>query len=252
MGSMTRLHSDVILLDDNFASIVKVIKEGRTIYQNLKKFVYYVFTSNVSEFFTVVMGVLMQIPAPVSAVQILAIDLGTDIFPSFSLSFEPAEPDIMKRKPFNEKEKIISVRGVWRMVKVGLIMATGAVIAFILSMKRGGWDFGNKIDTDSVLYLTSTTAAYAVLSVTQMANLLQARSENLSIFTIGFFRNKFAIGAILVSVSVLLCFMYVPVLAEYLHMVPILWQDWMVVGITTLAVFVFEEARKAEKPQDHK
>lgn len=238
--------ADVILLDDNFASIVRVVKEGRTIYQNLKKFVYYVFTSNVSEFFTVVIGVLLQIPAPLAAVQILAIDLGTDIFPSFSLGLEPSEPNVMKRKPFSVAEKIIDSRGIWRLLRVGLIMAVGAVIAFILSMMRGGWDFGNKIDATSVLYIRSTTAAYAVLAMSQMANLLQARSENYSVFAIGFFKNKFAIGAIFISTAVFLSFMYVPFIQKYLHMLPITWQDWMVVLITTIAVFVFEEGRKRE------
>lgn len=239
--------SDMILLDDNFASIVKVVKQGRTIYQNLKKFVYYVFTSNVSEFFTVVIGLLLQIPAPIAAVQILAIDLGTDLLPSFSLSLEKSEPNIMKRKPFSSSEKIINSFTIWRLLRVGLIMATGAVVAFILSMKRGGWDFGNKIDTSSVLYVRSTSATYAVLAMSQMANLLAARSETLSVFTLGFFKNKYAIGAIVFSTAILVSFMYVPLLQEYLHMMPITWRDWVAVAIVTLAVFVFEEGRKMEK-----
>lgn len=238
--------SDMILLDDNFASIVSAIKEGRTIYQNLKKFVHYVFTSNVGEFFTVILGVLLQIPAPITAVQVLAIDLGTDIFPSFSLSLEPSESNVMKETPFNSKEKVLNVKGAWRLIRIGLIMAVGAVIAFILSMKRGGWDFGNKFDVSDVLYIRSTSAAYAVLSMTQMANLLQSRNESLSVFVIGFFKNMYAIGAIIISIGMLLVFMYVPFLQKYLHMSPIAWQDWIVVIITTLAVFIFEEARKAE------
>jgi len=82
--------SDMILLDDNFVSIVNGIREGRTIFQNLKKFVHYVFTSNASELLTVVFGVILQIPSPVSAIQILAVDLGTDVFPSFFLGFGTA------------------------------------------------------------------------------------------------------------------------------------------------------------------
>ncbi len=238
--------SDMILLNDDFASIVEAIKEGRTIYQNLRKFVYYVFTSNVSEFFTVVIGVLLGLPAPIAAVQILAIDLGTDIFPSFSLSLEPSEPDIMQRKPFKSREKVIDKNGIFRLIRVGLLMAVGAVIAFVLSMKRGGWDFGNKIDFTSVLYMKSTTAAYAVLSMTQMANLLQARSEHLSVFAIGFFKNVYALGAIAISVGILLLLINVPLLRQYLHMSQIGWQDWLVVVITTLAVFILEESRKSD------
>jgi len=89
--------------------------------------------------------------------------------------------------------------------------------------------------------------AYAAISMSQLANLLQARSETLSVFTIGFFRNKFAIGAIFISVIILLSLMYVPSLGQYLHMIPITWKDWIAVLITTVAVFMFEEGRKKEQ-----
>ena len=237
--------SDMILLDDDFASIVAGIKEGRTIYQNIRKFIYYVLSSNASEFLTVVFGTLLFIPAPITAVQILAIDLGTDVFPSLALGVEPAESGAMKRKPFNPKERLIGSFGFWRLIYVGLIMATGAIIAFIWSMKRGGWDFGEKIDFDSVLYVKSTAATYAVLSMTQMANLLQARSEKLSVFKIGFFKNRWLIGSIFISVGMLLAFLHLPFFQKYLHMAPIDFWDWVVVAGATLAVFVFEEARKA-------
>jgi len=231
-------------MDDNFASIVKGIKEGRTIFQNLKKFVHYVFTSNASELITVIFGVILHIPSPLAAVQILAVDLGTDIFPSFALGLEPPEPG-QDNKNAN-KGSVISVKGFRRIIYMGVIMATGAVIAFLWSMLRGGWHFGQKIDDTAILYLKSTTAAYAVLSMTQMANALQARSEKLSPFQLGFFKNIYVLLAILISVIMLLLFMYVPILQTYLHMLPIDWKDWMVVIGSFLAVFLWEEARKAE------
>jgi magnesium-transporting ATPase (P-type) len=239
--------SDMILLDDNFASIVAGIREGRTIYQNIRKFIYYVLSSNASEFLTVVFGTLLFIPAPITAVQILAIDLGTDVFPSLALGVEPAESGNMKQKPFNPKERLIGAFGFWRLVYVGLIMSAGAIIAFLWSMKRGGWNFGESIDFDSALYIKSTAATYAVLSMTQMANLLQARSEKLSVFKLGFFKNKWLIGSIFISVGMLLVFLHIPFFQKYLHMAPIDRWDWLVVAGATLAVFLFEEARKAEK-----
>lgn len=239
--------SDMILLDDNFSSIVNGVTEGRTIFRNLKKFVHYVLTSNASELFTVVIGVIMQIPSPISAIQILAVDLGTDIFPSFSLSMEPTEPGISRRK---KKEEVISFRGFRRIAYIGIIMAVGAVVAFILSMMRGGWTFGKEMTEGSALYIKSTSAAYAVLSMSQMANLLQSRSESLSVFKLGFFKNKFAIFSIFISLGILLCFMYLPFCQKYLGMVPIDWKDWMVVIGTFLAVFLFEEARKSESNAD--
>ncbi|MFA5871338.1 MAG: cation-transporting P-type ATPase [Parcubacteria group bacterium] len=237
--------ADMILLDDNFASIVAGIKEGRTIYQNIRKFIYYVFSSNSSEFLTVIFGTLLSIPSPITAVQILAIDLGTDIFPSLALGLEPAEPGIMKKKPFDPKERLIGSGGFLRLIYVGFIMTVGAIFAFLWSMKRGGWDFGQKIDFNSALYIKSTATTYAVLAMTQMANLMQARSEKLSVFKIGFFKNKYAIGAIVISVGMLISFMYVPFFQKSLHMAPIDFWDWMVVVGATLTVFIFEEARKA-------
>ncbi|NTU66787.1 MAG: cation-transporting P-type ATPase [Candidatus Moranbacteria bacterium] len=235
--------SDMILMDDNFASIVKGIREGRTIFQNLKKFVHYVFTSNASELFTVVFGVLLQIPSPISAIQILAVDLGTDVFPSFALGLEPEEPGMSKTK-LNSKRSIMGLSGFRRIFYLGIIMAVGAVTAFLWSMLRGGWHFGQSIADNDLLYVKSTTAAYAVLSMTQMANLLQSRSEKLSPFKLGFFKNKYAVGSVFISVTILILFMHLPVLQKYLHMSPIDWKDWMVVFGSFLAVFFWEEMRK--------
>lgn len=235
---------DMILLDDNFASIVKGIKEGRTIFQNLKKFVHYVFTSNASELLTVIFGVILHIPSPVSAIQILAVDLGTDIFPSFALGLEPPEP---RQNNDINGGSVISFKGFRRIIYLGVIMATGAVAAFIWSMLRGGWHFKYGINPDSALYIKSTTAAYAVLSMTQMANALQSRSEKLSPFQLGFFKNIYVLLAILISVIMLLLFMYVPLLQTYLHMSPIDWKDWLVVVGSFMAVFLWEEARKTEE-----
>ena len=238
--------SDMILMDDNFASIVKGVREGRTIFQNLKKFVHYVFTSNASELFTVIFGVLLQIPSPISAVQILAVDLGTDVFPSFALGLEPEEPG-MEKQELNSKRNIMSVAGFRRIIYLGIIMAAGAVVAFIWSMLRGGWNFGQNFSIDSILYLKSTTAAYSVLSVTQIANLLQARSEKLSPFRLGFFKNTYAIGSMFISFFTLLSFMYLPFFQKYLKMSPIDRYDWLVVALSFLAVFFWEELRKTKR-----
>jgi len=243
--------ASMILMDDNFASIVKGVRTGRTIFQNLKKFVHYVFTSNASELFTVILGVLLQIPSPISAVQILAVDLGTDIFPSFALGLEPEEPGASKTG-LNSKNSVMSFGGFRRIIYLGLIMASGAVVAFLWSVLRGGWHFGESFSADSVLYLKSTTAAYAVLSMTQMANLLQARSETLSPFQLGFFKNRYAIGAIFLSLAILLMFMYLPFCQTYLRMLPIDGYDWLVVAGSFFAVFFWEEVRKEDVQKGEK
>lgn len=235
--------SDMILLDDNFASIVNGIKEGRTIYGNLRKFVHYVFTSNASELLTVIFGVILQIPSPIIAVQILSIDLATDVLPSFSLSLEPAE-DGVNKKAKNSSSSIMSWKRFRRIMYLGLIMAIGAVAAFLWSMSRGGWSWGDAFDENSLLYIQSTSSTYAVLAMTQMANLLQSRSEKSTPFELGFFKNKLLIGSIAVSFGILLAFMYLPFFQKYLRLSPIEWQDWLIVGLTTMAVYVFENVRK--------
>lgn len=235
--------SDMILLDDNFASIVRGIKEGRTIYGNLKKFVHYVFTSNASELLTVIFGVIFQLPSPIMAVQILAIDLATDVFPSFSLSLEPAEKDADK-KAKNSNDTVMSWKGFRRILYLGVIMASCGVVAFVWSMLRGGWHFGEAVDENNLLYIRSATVTYAVLAMTQMANLLQSRSEKMTPFELGFFKNKFAIGSIFISVGILVLFMYSPFFQKYLRMSPIEFWDWMMVACSALIVYFFESVRK--------
>lgn len=241
--------SDMILLDDNFASIVRGVKEGRTIFVNLKKFIHYVFTSNASELITVIFGVILQIPTPITAIQILATDLGTDLLPSFALGLEPHEPSTNDKKTIS-KGSVMTTKGFRRIIYLGVIMATGAVIAFLWSMLRGGWHFGQKIDLNALLYIKSTTAAYAVISMTQLANLLQSRSEKLSPFQLGFFKNKYVIGAIFISFGMLLLFMYLPFCQKYLHMAPIDWKDWLVVITSCAVVYLWEDARKNEKSKN--
>jgi len=235
--------SDMILLDDNFASIVNGVKEGRTIFINLRKFVHYVLTSNASELFTVLFGVILQVPAPITAIQILSIDLATDVFPSFSLGMEPPEPGI-KSNENNSKKSIITWVGFRRIIYLGVLMATGGAVAFIWSMLRGGWNFGETIFFDSALYVKSTTATYSVLAISQMANLLQSRSDKLSPLQLGFFKNKYLIGSIFLSFAILLSFMYLPFFQQNLRMLPIDWIDWSVVAAVTLLVYLFEESRK--------
>ncbi|NTU99115.1 HAD-IC family P-type ATPase, partial [Candidatus Falkowbacteria bacterium] len=188
--------AEMILLNDNFSSIVNGIEEGRTIYSNLRKFVYFVFTANTGELLTVIMGLLLGLPSPLAAVQILSIDLGTNMFPAFALGLEPEEPDVLTSAKPKKNQSIMSRRDVMRLIYVGFLMALTAVSAFWHSMHRGGWHLGQPINTSSLLYIRSTTAAYAALAICQLANMLQARSAKYSIFKIGVWRNPYAIFAI--------------------------------------------------------
>jgi magnesium-transporting ATPase (P-type) len=236
--------ADMILMDDNFSSIVAGVKEGRTIFQNIKKFVHYVFTSNASEFFTVVIGVALGIPSPIAAVQILAIDLGTDVFPSLALGVEPIEPGVLKTKVNAKKNPVIGKKEFFRIVYLGLIMAGCSIFAFLWSMKRGGWSFGQDIDTTSWLYMKSTTATYTVLAITQFANLFSSRSETRSPFQIGFFKNRSIFIALLLSLLLLYAFMNVEFISSSLRMTAIDHLDWSIAFGAMMLIFLTEETRK--------
>lgn len=240
--------ADMILLDDNFASIVHGVKEGRTVYTNLRKFTHYVFTSNVSELLTVLVGLLLHIPAPLIAVQILAIDLGTDVLPSFALGVDPEEPGSSRKESPQDRRELISRQGIHRLFALGGIMALGAVVTFLFSLSRHGWHFGEAIAANDPIYMRAATAAYVVLAITQMANLLQSRSETLSFFRLGIFRNRYAWGAIVFSFVLVWSFLSIPFLQSSLKMVPIERTDWLMVALFTAAVFVYEEWRKSRLP----
>jgi P-type Ca2+ transporter type 2C len=236
--------ADMILLDDHFASIVGAIREGRRIFENLRKFTHYVFTSNASELFSVLLGFLLHIPSPISAVQILAIDLATDIFPSFALGTEPEEPDSKSHSSPAMGRKIMDGRGVARLLSIGAVMAIGGVTAFLLVLLREGWAFGDTIDSESLLYRHATTATYVTLALTQMANLLQSRSETRSFFRMPFFSNPMIFVGMGMSIVMLILFTQVTFFQDALGMAPIERIDWAVSLCFTALVFFFEEARK--------
>ncbi len=243
--------ADMILLNDHFASIVLGIREGRTIFENLKKFIHYVFTSNASELFTVLFGFLLHIPTPITAIQILATDLATDLLPSFALGVEPEEPK-KKREPLSKrKQRIMDWAGVRRILVLGLLMSSGAVAAFLLSLMRDGWTIGEALPTESLVYAKASTAAYIVIALTQMANLLQSRSATVPFFHMSFFSNPKIWIALTVSVCMMILFTTLPFFHQVLGMARIDWLDWCIAIMFTLLIFCYEEARKTRLLRRH-
>lgn len=237
--------ADMILLDDHFASIVRGIREGKTIFSNLRKFIHYVFTSNASELFTVLYGFLLHIPAPITAIQILATDLATDLFPSFALGVEPEEPRDKPDASSNRNRRIMDWAGVRRILVLGLLMSTGAVVAFLLSLSRDGWMFGEALPTDGLVYAKASTAAYIVIALTQMANLLQSRSATTPLFRMPLFSNPHIWISMVISIFMMIAFTTFPFFHSALGMAPIDRYDWLVAILFTLLIFFFEEARKS-------
>ena len=222
--------SDMILLDDNFASIVNTIKEGRGIYDNIKKFVEYLLSSNLGEILVIFIAMLIGMPLPLIAIHILWINLATDGLPALALSVDPAEPGIMQRKPRKKDSQIFSKNIILRMAAIGIIMCVGTLALFKL------YDPVNNL-------IYAQTMAFSTLMMFQMFNVLNCRSEKNSIFRIGLFSNKYLIGAIVISVLLQLAVIYTP-LAVFFKTTPLSFIDWIYVVLMSSTVLIFGEIIK--------
>jgi Ca2+-transporting ATPase len=190
--------SDMVLLDDNFSTIVNAIEEGRTIYENIHKFVKYIVSSNVGEIFVMLLAPLLGLPMPLTAVQLLWINLVTDGLPGLALGMEPADPDTMKRPPHPPNESVLA-RGTGSYILwIGLLLGAVCVAAEYLgqSMREGAW----------------RTAVFSTLGLAQMGNALAVRSERKSLFQLGLLSNKYLLGAVLLTVLAQMAVVYVPFL----------------------------------------
>lgn len=232
--------SEMIITDDNFASIVKAIKEGRIIYDNIRKFVFYLLSSNMGEVLTIFTAILIGgllawksqgvIVLPLLAIHILWINLVTDGLPALTLSVEPAEPGIMERKPRNKKEKILSNKLILRMFLIGIVMMLGTLFMF------------NKY-LPSINPMKAQTIAFTTLMMFQMFNVLNSRSQNKSIFKIGIFSNKCLIGAIAISIVLQLLVIYTP-LSFWFKTTFLGAIDWLWIILVSSSVLIFGEILK--------
>lgn len=188
--------ADMILLDDNFSSIVAAIEEGRTVYFNIKKFVTYILSSNVPEIVPYILHFFLKIPMPLSVIQILSIDLGSDMLPGLALGSEKPEKNIMKRPPIGSGEKILD----WEVFKrgyffIGIIEAAAAMVAFISFLLLQGWHYGTVDLNDPLLHSQAMTMTLLGAVSCQLVNVWTMRSWEFSAWSIGWASNRLLIGA---------------------------------------------------------
>lgn len=189
--------SDMVLLDDNFATIVSAVREGRRIYENIRKFIKYTMTSNFGEIVVMLMGPFVGLGLPLLPLQILWVNLVTDGLPGLALTQEPAEPDTMKRPPRDPKEQIFG-RG------LGIdILWIGALMGAV-SLLVGLWAFNFDILSNW------QTMIFTTLTISQMGNALASRSESQTLIEAGIFKNKMMIGAVLLTFVLQLGVIYLP------------------------------------------
>jgi magnesium-transporting ATPase (P-type) len=243
---VAREAADMVLADDNFASIVAAIEEGRGVYDNVRKFVTYIFASNVPEIAPFVAFVLFGIPLPLTVMQILAVDLGTDLLPALALGVEKPEPDVMQRPPRSRRERLLSFRTLLRAYAwLGMIEATLGLLGFFAVYWLAGWRPGQPMENAGVLYATATTMSLAGIVACQIGNAFVCRSERESIRHLGLTSNRRLLAAILAEVIVLMALVYVSPLARVFSLAPLAPLHWLILASFAPLLFIGEELRKA-------
>ncbi|MFA6436090.1 MAG: cation-transporting P-type ATPase, partial [Candidatus Gracilibacteria bacterium] len=236
--------ADMVLTDDSFGSIVTAIEEGRTVYNNLKKFVFYIFSGNIGELITIFTAIILNIPAPLTAILILAINLGTDVLPAIALGVEPPESGLMQQAPRSQKEHIIKKEFLIRFFYVGIWIGVIVISMYFWILHRYGWHWGEPLDTENLIYLKASTSSFALLVFIQMANAWNARSTHHSIFKMGMLTNRWLLGAVLISILTVIAFVQISFFQKFLHTTGLSLEEWGLIALAAFTIIVVEEMRK--------
>lgn len=228
--------SALVLLDDNFATIKSAIKEGRNIYSNIRKFIRYLLASNVGEILVMLFAMILALPLPLVPVQILWVNLVTDGLPAMALGVDSPEDDVMKRSPRSLSEGIFA-RGLgWKIISRGFLIGFVTLLAFVISYNQ---------HPDHLEY--AQTVAFATLVLAQLIHVFDCRSER-SIFHRNPFGNLYLIGAVIVSLLLMLVVIYYPPLQPIFKTLPIELRDWFLIGaLSSIPTFLLVGALFTKK-----
>ena len=210
----------------------------------------YLLSSNLAEVLVVFLGVMLGLPLPILAIQLLWINLATDGLPALSLAVEPAEPDIMKRKPRNPKQGILTRFVMLRMMSIGILMMLGTLGLYAFILRVGVQFPGTTLDAESYLYMYATTMAFTTLMMFQMFNVLNCRSEKHLLYKLGFWSNPRMLLAIGVSIILQVMVLYTP-LSTWFKTVPLTLSDWILIIIISCSVLVIGELMKFIRNKIH-
>jgi Ca2+-transporting ATPase len=222
--------ADMVLTDDNYASIVSAIEQGRVIYSNIRKFVYYLLSCNMAEIAILFLAMLLGWPLPLVAIQLLVLNLITDGAPALALGMEKGDPDIMDQKPRPVTEPIVNRDMIIGIAVQTVAITTAVLIAFNIGLREGE--------------IHGRTVAFATLSISELLRAYTSRSERYSLFSIGVFSNKWMQWAVLASLIILLAIIYVPFLDPIFETTFLTVQDWLVMLPLILLPSLAAEANK--------
>jgi len=248
MGSGTDVakeSADMVLLDDNFATIVNAVEEGRTVFDNIKKFIAYILTSNVPQILPFIAFMLLALPLPMNVQLILAIDLGTDILPAIALAVERGEGDIMKRPPRSGKEKLLTPQVLLTSYGLkGPIEAAAGFVCYFAVLTDGGWSWGQQLDVADPLYRQAITAFFAAVIICQIANVFTSRTRRQSVFTKGIFSNRMVLIGIASELLILAFIIFYPFANTIFNTAPIPLEYVLLAVPFALLLFAADEIRK--------
>lgn len=238
--------ADLILLDDNFASIVSAIEEGRAVFENLRKFLTYILSSNVPELVPYLAFMLFRIPLPLTVIQILAVDLGTDMLPALALGAEAPHSGLMQQPPRARNERLLS----WGLVVraylwLGVLEAAIAMTAFFFVLNGAGWHYGDWMPAGDPGYLTATSACFAGIVIAQMINVFLCRHPQQAALRFRLFSNPMLLAGLALELALLLLIIYTPWGNALFGTAPLAPEVWLLVLPLALLMGGLEEGRKA-------
>jgi sodium/potassium-transporting ATPase subunit alpha len=237
--------ADIVLLDDNFATIVNAIEEGRAVYDNIRKFVTYILASNIPELVPYLASVVFRIPLLLTVVQILGVDLGTDMLPALGLGAEPPDARTMDRPPRSKDERLLNLPLLARSyLFLGPIEAAAAVGAGLWYLAGGGWKWGTALPAGSLLYRQATTICFAGIVLCQVANVFACRTRWASSFSVGLFTNRLLLWGVAVELCILGLIVYHPVGHRIFGTAPFDGKFWWPLLVFAALLLLAEEARK--------
>ncbi|MFO7153062.1 MAG: calcium-transporting P-type ATPase, PMR1-type [Bacillota bacterium] len=224
--------ADMILVDDNFASIVAAVEEGRVIYSNIRKFIFFLLSCNIAEILIIFVSMLAGLPVPLKPIQLLWINVLTDAFPALALGMENKEPDIMQKPPRKPDEPIIDRRMCWQIAIQSFFMTVAVIGVFVYALKTTA-------DVEK-----ARTFAFTTLILSELLRAYTSRSETHSVFEIGFFSNRFMVLGTSLSLILLLAVIYVPVLRTIFDTTYLSFLDMDIILLFSLLPFTSAEIGK--------
>jgi len=242
---VARESAQIILLDDNFASIVSGIEEGRTVFANIRKFTNYVLVSNGPEIIPYLLYIVLPVPLALNVIHILSIDLGTDIIPSMGLGQEPPDPAEMKRPPRQTEKNLLSAGLLLHSyLFLGLLEGFWSLFLFFYTLVEGGWQYGERLTEKEPLLRSAMGIALATILLMQIGNLIGRRYRFRSGLDAGIFKNSFILAGIVIQIVFSLALLYVPPVQKVLHTGPVPFSTYLLACTGIFLIYGADYLRK--------